>query len=173
MADSVQFGNLVVQIARGNDEVIYTFRGDVDEHFKQDNLPRISASTIKFDLSGIENFNSCGIREWIYLVKDFSKLGTLVFQKCSVTMIDQINMVPDSIGSATIESFYAPYYCHGEKCEKEVTHLIEIKPHLKTLLDMNAPNFACDSCGNTLDFDALPDSYFMFLRTLTAVKKKS
>jgi hypothetical protein len=173
MTDSIQFGKLAVEITKGKDVVTYVFRGDVDENFKQENLPRIAAATINFELSGVENFNSCGIREWIYLVKDFSKLGTLIFQKCSVTMIDQINMVPDSIGNATIDSFYAPYYCQNDECSQEVSRLVQVSEHIQNLMDKIAPEFQCETCGKPLDFDALEDSYFLFLKSIASFKKSS
>jgi hypothetical protein len=173
MTDSIKFGNLAVEITKGKDVVTYVFRGDVDEHFKQENLPRHTAETINFELSGIENFNSCGIREWIYLIKDFTKLGKLVFQRCSVTMIDQINMVPDSIGSATIDSFFAPYYCQTEDCSQEVNRIVQVADHIQNLIDKVAPEFQCETCGKPLDFDALEDSYFLFLKSIASFKKSS
>ena len=173
MSDSIQFGNLNINITKSEKEVVFLFTGDVDENFKQEDVPRIESETIIFELAGVDNFNSCGIREWIYLVKDFSGLGKLVFQNCSVTMIDQINMVPDSIGNASIDSFYAPYFCESESCEGEINRLIDVTEHKDTLKSRNAPKFDCETCKKPLDFDALEESYFLFLDNEKSIPQAS
>jgi hypothetical protein len=173
MSRNVQFGNLTVEISEGRDVVTYTFTGDVDENFRQEDLPRQGAAVIQFELGGVETFNSCGIREWIYLIKDFSKLGKLIFKNCSVAMIDQINMVPDSVGSAEVDSFYAPYFCQSDSCNTGYNRLINVKDCMADLLNRTAPEFKCDECGEVLDFDALEESYFQFVRDGGQFKKSS
>ena len=162
MSDTIRFGNLSITIEERPDEVVYTFVGDVDEHFRQKDVPRIKKAGIRFVLEDINNFNSCGIREWIYLIKDIGELGELRFQRCSVTMIDQINMVPDSLGNGVVESFYAPYYCASEECGGEVNRLINVGEAQDFLTNKQAPDFNCDKCGEELEFDALEESYFLF-----------
>src|SRR5690606_24842868 len=114
---------------------------------------------ITLHLENVVNFNSCGIREWVYLIKDLGKLGDLEFRRCSVTMIDQINMVPDSLGNGIIDSFYAPYFCqnHGE-----TNKLIVVSDFINDIVNKRAPTFACGQCGRDLEFDALEESYFLF-----------
>ena len=162
MSDRIEFGNLTIEIEQTAKEVTYRFVGDVDEHFRQKEVPRISKSRITFLLEDVNNFNSCGIREWIYLIRDISELGDLRFNRCSVTMIDQINMVPDSLGKGTVESFFAPYFCQNTNCSGEVNRLIEVKDHFNALLNKQAPPMKCDKCGEQLEFDALEESYFLF-----------
>lgn len=162
MSQIIQFNNLSITITESQDEVIYKFNGDVDEYFRQADVPRIAKESIVFELADIRNFNSIGIREWIYLVRDFGELGDLVFRQCAVTVIDQINMVPDSLGNGRIESFYAPYYCDGPKCKREVNYLIDVEQFQVFLQGKVAPEFDCDRCHNPLEFDALEESYFLF-----------
>jgi hypothetical protein len=114
-------------------------------------------------LEEINNFNSCGIREWIYLIRDIGELGKLSFTKCSVTMIDQINMVPDSLGKGRVLSFFAPYFCN---CGGEVNRLIEVDQHRVSLESKQAPEFKCEKCGSPLEFDALEESYFLFAENI-------
>lgn len=160
MADTINFGALKITIEKGADSVTYTFDGDVDENFRQADVPRLSARNINFILENVNNFNSVGIREWVYLVRDLSSLGQMFFKRCSVTMIDQINMVPDSLGNGVVESFYAPYACddHGETNRLLITkdHVAEIRSHV-------APEMHCEKCKKKLVFDALEDAYFMFV----------
>lgn len=96
--NTVDFGNLTIEIQQSANEVVYRFSCEVDEHFRQREVPRISKPNITFILEDVATFNSCGIREWIYLVREIGELGSLRFTRCSVAMIDQINMVPDSLG---------------------------------------------------------------------------
>ncbi len=159
MAAAIDFGNLRIEISQTTSEVVYRFVGDVDEHFRQKDVPRIRKPQITFILEDVKNFNSCGIREWIYMVRDISELGELVFMKCSVTMIDQINMVPDSLGKGRIESFFAPYFCN---CGGEVNRMIRVEEHLRDLVQKRAPELSCEKCGKKLEFDALEESYFLF-----------
>jgi hypothetical protein len=98
-------------------------------------------------------------------VRDIGELGALKFTSCSVTMIDQINMVPDSLGKGKVESFFAPYYC---QCGGEVNRLIAVSQHLKRLVAKQAPEFKCESCGRMLEFDALEESYFLFAENAAA-----
>lgn len=165
MTQEIRLGNLTIQLKESDDgnSITYTFSGDVDEYFKQSEVPRVQKSSIIFDLESVKNFNSCGIREWISLVKDIGNLGQLTFVKCSVTMIDQINMVPASLGNARIESFYAPYYrncqCKGEREENSLLEISKVEDDIQKAV---APNVSCDTCGESLEFDALEESYFLF-----------
>jgi DNA-directed RNA polymerase subunit RPC12/RpoP len=58
---------------------------------------------------------------------------------------------------ASIQSFYAPYYC--ESCGKEN------KIHLKAdqVKNRKAPKMECPKCGEEMDFDAIEAQYFSFL----------
>lgn len=156
----INFGALKISINQGADVVTYTFDGDVDENFRHKEVPRIAAKQINFVLENVNNFNSVGIREWVYLIRDLSAMGSLCFKRCSVTMIDQINMVPDSLGNGVVESFYAPYACdeHGE-----TSRLIVTRDHSKEIFSHVAPEMHCEHCKKRLDFDALEDAYFMFV----------
>lgn len=159
MEKTIKFSNLEVKIVEGNEDVTYTFAGDVDENFLHDQIPRITKDVIIFQLADVRNFNSCGIREWIYFIKDMSTCGQMTFKACSVAVIDQINLVPDSIGTGQIESLYAPYYC---ECQGEVNRLIDVRGSYDLLSKKLAPELDCDKCGKPLEFDALEESYFLF-----------
>lgn len=160
MKETIQFGNLTIQITSEGDFATYTFSGEVDESFKQKDLPRVKAKIIHLVLENITHFNSCGIREWVYLVRELSQVGKLIFKRCSVAMVDQINMVPDSVTGGEVESFFAPYACdeHGE-----MSKLIDLRLTKNELLLRHPPEMKCDTCGKQLEFDALPGSYFLFV----------
>jgi len=159
MTQTISFANLNIEITQSDLEVVYRFKGDVDENFRHQDVPRLKCPSIVLELAEVNNFNSCGIREWIYLMRDIGALGNLKFRRCSVSMIDQINMVPDSLGGGQIESFFAPYYC---PTDGETNQLINVKEHSNSLTNREAPNCNCPKCGTKLDFDALEESYFLF-----------
>lgn len=140
----------------------YYIAGDVDENFRQKEIPRIKSPELHLHLKDVGNFNSVGIREWIHLISDLSLYSKLSFHECSVSSIDQINMVPHSLGGGKVESFYAPYYCD---CGRETVKLIVVAEHEKELRMNLAPHFLCE-CGKTLEFDALEETYFQFLTSL-------
>jgi hypothetical protein len=164
---TIQFGNssLSITITDSPHEIEYLFKGDVDEHFRHKDVPRVKKDSIVFTLDGVTNFNSCGIREWIYLVRDIGELGRLRFRKCSVAMIESINMVPDTLGKGQIESLLAPYFCATPGCG-EMTRLLEMTTHRDHISRKSAPSLSCEKCGKPLEFDALEESYFLFVDAL-------
>lgn len=159
MAEIISFSNLHISIEKSPHEARYTFVGEVDENFRQEQVPRVDERVTRFVLKDINQFNSVGIREWIHFILDMKNRRKLIFQDCSVALVDLINMVPDALGNGQVESFYAPYYCN---CGKELNKLIITKKYHEQLKQLIAPTFTCD-CGRTLQFDALEESYFQFI----------
>lgn len=171
MSNKITFGSLTIEINQSAETVLYSFKGDVDDTFRQQDVPRVKAASIIMDLEGITNFNSCGVREWVFLIKDLEKLGQITFRKCSIPMVDQFNMVPESIGNGNVESFFAPYVCedHGDT---EV--LLDAKGDKASISSQSAPERSCPKCNQSLIFDAMADSYFLFLSpAATKVSKAS
>lgn len=169
VAQTFQFGNLHIEIQSTSDTAIYRFKGEVDESFKGDQVPFAKQGRVVFELEGIKAFNSCGIREWIYFIRNFSDQVQLYFRGCSVAVVDQINMVPESRGQALIESFYAPYF---SSAQGEVNKLIESPQIAEIMRSGKAPLFF-DNAGKELEFDALEESYFLFLHDQTITSKAS
>jgi len=158
----IKFANLTIDLVEASDESHYIIAGDVDENFRQKEIPRLTSPKLHLHLKDVGNFNSVGIREWIQLIGDLSQHSKLLFHECSVSCIDQINMVPHSLGGGKVESFFAPYYCD---CGRETVKLIKVSEHEKELRQNLAPHFLCE-CGKTLEFDALEETYFQFLTSL-------
>ncbi|MBC7662122.1 MAG: hypothetical protein H7249_20695 [Chitinophagaceae bacterium] len=159
----IKFANLKIEIVQAPGAAHYIIAGDVDENFRQKEIPRLRTPELHLHLKDVGNFNSVGIREWIQLIADLSQHSKLSFHECSVSSIDQINMVPHSLGGGTVESFYAPYYC---ECGQETVKLINVHDHEQELRRNEAPHFLCEHCGKSLEFDALEETYFQFLTSL-------
>ncbi len=169
VAQTFQFGSLHIEVESSSDTATYRFKGEVDESFKGDQVPFAKKGRVVFELEGIKAFNSCGIREWIYFIRNFSQDVQLYFRGCSVAVVDQINMVPESRGQAHIESFYAPYF---SSAQGEVNKLIESHQIPEIMTSGKAPLFF-DNSGKELEFDALEESYFLFLHDQTITSKAS
>jgi hypothetical protein len=165
MKKSIEFANLRIDIQSDEDVGVYRFQGDVDEYFRHDQVPILEQGLIQLHLAGVNNFNSVGIREWIHFVGKLVNASTTVFQECSVNVIDQINMIPNTLAGGIVESFYAPYYC---QCGNETNKLIQVAACRDNLNEFEAPAFTC-KCGKTLEFDAIEESYFQFLTKLPKV----
>jgi ABC-type transporter Mla MlaB component len=113
----------------------------------------------RLDLEGISRINSCGVREWIYFVRDAEKAGyKLTLVHCSVAFVQQLNMISNFAGKATIESVMAPFACASCKAEAAFE------------VDLTEDPFAqvrgariCPACEGTMEFDDLEESYFSFL----------
>ncbi|MEI6398333.1 MAG: hypothetical protein WCO71_06165 [Pseudomonadota bacterium] len=160
MTQNISLGSLKIDITESPGRVTYKVVGKVDDSFKHGDVPRIKAEHIILDLEGITDFNSCGVREWVFLIKDLGSLGKITFTNCSIAMVDQFNMVPESIGTGTVESFFAPYVCedHGDA---EI--LLDATKHKNNIENHDAPERPCAKCQKPLIFDAMADSYFLFL----------
>ena len=162
MKKVIDFGPLKIDIEVYGDISFYLFMGHIDEKFKEIEVPRASQTSVIFDLEHVKSVNSVGIREWINLINDFKGIKNLTYKKCSIPFVDQMNMVPDSIGEAKIQSFYAPYFRDCNRCNGEKECLLDMVDHKESLKKLDPPMITCDMCMQTLEFDALEESYFSF-----------
>ncbi len=157
LVDKIDLGRLEIQIFSSESEVLYLIKGDVDEHFTFKKIPKLAKPVTRFKLGGIKTLNSCGVREWVFFMREFSDIPRLELEECSVALVDQFNVVPQTLGRAIVKSFYAPYYC--PHCDEEVNYLIRTDEFRDVLLAKKAPEVK-HSCGTEMDFDALEDCYF-------------
>ena len=119
------------------------------------------AAGTKLDLGGIEQINSCGVREWILFVRKLSAAERpFELVRCSPAVVRQLNTISNFRGAGSVSSVLLPYYCAA--CEQEDLRLLELP-------DSGAPPpideaVACPHCGDTTEFDDLPASYLAFVR---------
>jgi hypothetical protein len=113
---------------------------------------------LTLDLGGIKRINSTGVREWINFMNALKKDGArIVFERCSVAIVQQLNMIANFAGGAEIQSIFAPYICPS--CDAEESKLIDLRATPKP--DLNAA-VQCANCKETMEFDDLPESYLAF-----------
>lgn len=164
--DEKKGGILEIQHEKRDLTYFYRFQGDVNEQFSSElmPLPAEGCSKIVIDLEKVNNFNSVGIREWIYFNQKLKAIADLHYEKCSIAAVDQFNMVPDSVSGASIDSFYAPYYCTEDDCGRDAECLIMVKDHLKSLEANEAPGMTCKHDQGELEIDTIEEAYFSFLK---------
>jgi hypothetical protein len=140
-------------------EVLVAFHGIIDEDVDFSQVPVERRSAYIFNFDGVKGINSCGIREWVKFSERFDPATKLIYQNCTQIIIEQINMVAGFFRAGSeVRNFYAPYFC--ETCDEERKVLIDAGK-----VSANAaPAMACASCGETMEFDALEEQYFRFLK---------
>jgi hypothetical protein len=148
-------------ITRAPDATTVVFRGEVDENVDFAALPRELDGRVIFHLQDVNRINSCGVREWINFVRELSGVTDLVFSHCSTTVVNQLNMIYNFRGDATVRSFYLPYVC--ESCDHEDERLVEVASELPNGYRGSIPEHECSRCHAKMVIDEIPERYLSFL----------
>ncbi len=149
--------SLSVTIETKGDTTLAGLAGEITEDSDFGPLLEAAGTTLVLDLAEIKRINSTGVREWINFVSNLGKNGRkLVLERCSMPIVQQLNMISNFRGNGTIKSIYAPYYCAA--CDKPHAELVDLAAPIP---DFDAP-LACPDCGADMEFDDLADSYLSF-----------
>ena len=137
--------------------------GVIDEDNElADLVEKIPSGTAVIDLGEIERINSCGVREWVNFIRTLSQSRQVRLLRCSMPIVEQLNMVFNFRGTAAIESFFAPFCCSNCGASTAVLLTPADAPQASA-----APR-RCDQCGGSSVFDDLPERYFAFLLEFSA-----
>lgn len=132
--------------------------GDITEDSEFSAVLNEKPVLLTLDLGGIKRINSTGVREWINFINALKKNGArVVFERCSVAIVQQMNMIANFAGGAEIHSIFAPYICPS--CDSEEAKLIDFRTTPKPDLEAEVK---CANCKETMEFDDLPESYLAF-----------
>lgn len=121
---------------------------------------------LRIDTRGVNQINSCGVREWILLMEKMQFITSCHFSSLSHAFVEQANTVANMIGKppVAVDFFEAPYYC--KVCDTQSQHLLS-KSDLKKMGPLyTAPAFKCERCKADLEIDFFEDEYFTFLKKL-------
>lgn len=152
--------SLIIETQIIDNKLIATFTGKIDEDATFEKILSVKQEEYIFDFQNVTLLNSCGIREWISFLDELEAGSKITYKNCPQIIIEQMNMVHGFIKEgATIESFFAPYYC--EKCDKEIKSLLLTSE----INDAQAPTSLCPTCNDKMEFDAIESQYFNFLKT--------
>lgn len=131
--------------------------GEIDEHADFSPILAMSEKSMVLDLSDVKRINSIGVRQWMEFVNKLADNGVdVVFERCSVPIVQQLNMIASFRGRGVVVSVFAPYFC--QKCEHDHRHLIELNGSVP---DLEA-KMMCPNCGAMLEFDDIAETYLGF-----------
>jgi len=152
-------GKFSFEVQDRGSEIVVKFTGIIDEDVDFSAIEVVEKASYLFDFDGVKGINSCGIREWIQFSEKFKPSTRLIYQNCTQIIIEQINMVAGFFRNGSeVRNFYAPYFC--EKCDEER----KVRVDAGLIKAGAAPDMKCGTCGETMEFDALEEQYFRFLK---------
>jgi anti-anti-sigma regulatory factor len=145
-----------------NGEIIHIrVEGSINEDLLIEKVADLKNSRITFDLEKVKMINSCGIREWIRLVEQHGQSVNIEYINVPQIVVQQMNMIAGFLSkNAKVVSFYAPYFIEDLDEERQVLLRAE------EIRDFKAPkmNATVDGTEYELDFDAIEEQYFRFLK---------
>ncbi len=151
--------NLEIGLNVVGKKVIVDLKGSIDEDSDFTEIEKIQVEHYSFNFENVTMINSCGIRDWIRFIEKLPDSATISYLKCPQIIIEQINMVHGFIRKgASIESFYAPYYDE----ESDTEHKILLNS--ADIKDGKAPTIKSPDSGKEMEFDAIEEQYFSFLK---------
>jgi hypothetical protein len=130
--------------------------GSLDENSDLNTLTT-ATGPLAINFKDVARVNSCGVREWVNALAKMTA-APVTYEECPLVVVKQLNAVPDFQGKAKVHSFFAPYFC--EECDEEAVKLIESGQ----VSGETAPTQACAACSKPLNFDAIPNQYFSFIK---------
>lgn len=146
--------------ASGDDVIRIIFIGQVTEDADFTELLKELPPNKRYivDTHRVRRFDSTGIREWVRFMNRLATPGSdVVLDRCSVPMVQQLNMIANMGGHAKVTSIMVPYYC--DACGKNSDKLLIFEPGKDPEIEEEAP---CPYCGEMMEFDDLPESYMAF-----------
>ncbi|MCB0365164.1 MAG: hypothetical protein H6624_18880 [Bdellovibrionaceae bacterium] len=160
---------LQIDQSKSGDQLLLTFRGDINENADFSGVELSGAKEIVLDMAQIRLLNSVGLRSWLLWIKTFAGDRSLVFINCPRHVVDQMNILDGFLPlSARVESFFVPYFC--EHCEKTDSVLaVRGKDYMEATANakegVTLPDEkTCPHCNQQMEMDVLKDRYFSFLK---------
>jgi len=150
-------GNFQVKSQIEGKKINAELSGAINEDASLEQIPSGFEQYV-FDFNNVNLINSCGIRDWIGLLDRLGSNVKITYKRCPQIIIEQINMVKGFIRPNTsIENFYAPYF--DPEPDQEIKVLIKTSD----IQNGKAPVMK-NGKGEPLEFDAIEDQYFFFLK---------
>jgi hypothetical protein len=130
-----------------------TIVGKIDEHFDGNDILSALASKRKLlmKMDGVRSISSLGVRA---LEAFMAALGDreVVLEEISAAMANQVTMIPNLLGSATVRAAKLPFVCPS--CGAEGAFLI---PYEAGASKRHAPK--CPQCSTRMEFDGFSEEY--------------
>jgi anti-anti-sigma regulatory factor len=127
--------------------------GKIDEKFdgKEVLAAAEPGQRVTLRLDGVRGISSLGVRA---LEQFMLKLGDreVVLEEISAAVANQVTMIPNLLGRATVKSARLPFVCPS--CGTEEPRSI---PYQAGAAVSHAP--ACSACGKKMEFDGFSEEY--------------
>jgi anti-anti-sigma regulatory factor/predicted RNA-binding Zn-ribbon protein involved in translation (DUF1610 family) len=142
-----------IEIGSDGDGLRATLSGKIDEKFDGQQILDAARGNqrVTLRLDGVRSISSLGVRALEFFMQ---KLGEreVVLEDISAAVANQVTMIPNLLGRATVKSAKLPFVCPS--CGTEEARSI---PYLRAATTTHAP--ACSSCGAKMDFDGFSEEY--------------
>ena len=130
-----------------------TLVGKIDEKFDGQQVLDVvrPGQRVILKLDGVRSISSLGVRALEHFMQ---KLGArdVVLEDISAAVANQVTMIPNLLGRATVTSAKLPFVCPS--CGTEEARSVPYQPNAATT---HAP--ACSACGAKMDFDGFSEEY--------------
>jgi hypothetical protein len=121
------------------------------------------AQKVVFNFAAIKMINSCGVRAWITFLRDAQKSRDITFEECPPEIVSQVNMIPNFLGHAKINSVYAEYSC--ENCGHSKWRKFEKGKDLpESSKAIHISEFRCEKCQEVMEMEEIEDEFFSFIK---------
>jgi serine/threonine protein kinase len=140
---------------------VLTLRGVIDERFDS-SIANHLRGVMLVDTEDVTRITSYGIRALLKLIEaSASQIDAVYHIRCSVTFIQQVNMIPRLLGGGQIVSFYLPYV--DPLTQQPLLHLLWGPQAALVLRSHNPPRVPCPGPGDrTAEFDEDAESFLDF-----------
>lgn len=121
-------------------------------------LLELDSPEIILNFKEVRRINSFGTGVLNRLLSQLGKNSKMIFEECPPSIVYQLAYNYKVMPNFEVKSVYAPYYC--EDCGNEESVFVKISE-----LDPENPQLKdrpC-TCGSSLEFDDVPEIYFLFL----------
>jgi anti-anti-sigma regulatory factor/predicted RNA-binding Zn-ribbon protein involved in translation (DUF1610 family) len=127
--------------------------GKIDEKFDgKDVLAQVKpGQRVNLRLDGVRSISSLGVRALEHFMQSLGD-REVVLEDISAAVANQVTMIPNLLGRATVKSAKLPFVCPS--CGVEEARSIPYQPNAATT---HAP--ACSGCGAKMEFDGFSEEY--------------
>ena len=135
-----------------------------------DLLREKKVKAVDFDLAGVTDINSIGLREWLMTVEKLQTVAEIQFLKVSEVFVEQSNIVANVLGKpgTPVVEFEGPFWCRA--CRKRSLRPLKTADFDLSSKTFPVPEFKCGTCSATLEFDAIEQEFFRFLNHASPLK---
>jgi anti-anti-sigma regulatory factor/predicted RNA-binding Zn-ribbon protein involved in translation (DUF1610 family) len=130
-----------------------TLAGKIDEKFDGKQILEAAkpGQRVTLRLDGVRSISSLGVRALEHFMHQLGQ-REVVLEDISAAVANQVTMIPNLLGNATVKSAKLPFVCPS--CGTEEARSV---PYEHDAATTHAPK--CSACGAKMDFDGFTEEY--------------